>query len=126
MLRQCNPKRSSGSTTFRARQSRRAAIEAFFLEHLGQRFSTSSLHERFGPAFRTRVSEINRAPKSAIRILNVTGAGKDVLGQPCERSVYWAELLDSAAESEKLETPKPERSRQNHPRLPLFDAAVRG
>jgi len=36
------------ATAIRARQSRRAAIETFFLENLRERFSTMLLHERFG------------------------------------------------------------------------------
>lgn len=79
------------------RQSRRALIETFFREHLGERFKTSLLHERFGPAFRTRVSELNRDLVCPIRILNDTRAERDETGQPCERSVYWAELRSSQA-----------------------------
>jgi hypothetical protein len=100
------------------------AIEAFFLEHLGERFRTSVLHERFGPAFRTRVSELNRDPICTIRILNETSAGRDDRGQSCERSVYWAELRSS---NENYSDPKPgeseymRRTRDEQARaMPLF------
>jgi hypothetical protein len=74
-----------------ARQSRRAQIEAFFLTNLAKRFDTNLLHQRFGTSFRARASEINRDPASPIQIFNKTSVGKDALGQPCERSAYWAE-----------------------------------
>ncbi len=117
------------ATAFRARQSRRAAIERFFLEHLGERFSTSVLHERFGPAFRTRVSEINRDSASLIQILNATSAGKDALSQPCERSVYWAQLRDRAEhpsnpESGQSDYLRREREERAHA-MPLFAETVR-
>lgn len=95
------------SRATKIRQSRRAAIEAFFLQHLGERSSTTTLHERFGSAFRTRVSEINRNRASAICILNKTNVAKGALGQPCEHSIYWAELRASAAEPAKPDTLKP-------------------
>jgi len=119
--------RAPFATAFRVRQSRRATIKAYFLEHIGERFSTSMLHERFGPAFRTRVSEINRDPASPIRILNATSAGKDAQEQPCERSEYWAELRSpvgqssGAAESDYTPREREERARA----MPLFGGAVR-
>jgi len=69
------------ATAFRARGSRRAQIKQFFLEHIGEHLGSVVLHERFGPAFRTRVSEINRHPASTIRILNKTTIAKDAHGQ---------------------------------------------
>jgi hypothetical protein len=76
----------------RARRSRRTQIEEFFLEHLGERFDTNLLHQRFGTSFRARASDINRNPAAPIQIFNKTSVGRDTLGQACERSVYWAEL----------------------------------
>jgi hypothetical protein len=76
----------------RVRRSRGAQVQAFFIEHLGKRFGTMELHGRFGTSFRARVSEINRNPSLPISILNKTTVAKDSSGQPCERSVYWAEL----------------------------------
>jgi hypothetical protein len=114
---------ATSSTVFRARQSRRAAIETFFLEHLGGRFSTMLLHEQFGTSFRARVSEINRSPSSKIRILNKTTAGNDASGQPCERSVYWAERQsrhDAATETDFMRRRREEQTRS----APLF-AGVR-
>ncbi len=115
------------ATAFQARQSRRAAIEAFFLEHLGARFSTNTLHGQFGTSFRARVSEINRSPASSIRILNKTSVAKDDLGQPCERSVYWAELRGpNEHRSERTESDYMRRTREERAQaMPLFAGAAR-
>lgn len=119
------------STTIRARQSRRAAIETFFLEHLGERFSTMLLHERFGTSFRARVSEINRRPASSICILNKTSVAKHVLGQPFEVSVYWAQLRgdshipgdrrDTSGTSDYMRRTNNEQAQA----MPLFAGVVR-
>lgn len=74
-----------------SRRSRRMAIEAFFLEHVGEHFGSGTLHGRFGSAFRTRVSEINRDPNCRIRILNQTT--RDARG---ESSFYWSEVRTGA------------------------------
>jgi len=75
-----------------ARRSRRVQILEFFLARLGERFGTAELQSHFGSAFRTRVSELNRDLLCPIRILNESTAARDERGEPCERSVYWAEL----------------------------------
>lgn len=78
-----------------ARQSASAKIVEFFSANLGQCFPTSELHWKFGSGFRTRVSELNRDPDCLIRIFNDTTPGRNENGQPCEKSVYWAELRAS-------------------------------
>jgi hypothetical protein len=112
------------SITFRARQSRRAAIETFFLEHLGERFSTMLLHGQFGTSFRARVSEINRSPVSSIQILNKTSVAKEVLGQPREVSVYWAQLRgdgrDASGQSDYMSRINEEQAQA----MPLFAGVV--
>jgi hypothetical protein len=113
------------ATAFRARRSRRDAIEAFFLEHLGQRFDSMELHQRFGTSFRARKSEIDRDPQSRIRIFNETTAGQDEHGEPCERSVYWAELRGAATQPPKR--PESDYMRRRREELeqiaPLFAGA---
>lgn len=52
------------------RESKRTQIERFFCAHIGREFSSPELHERFGPSFRSRVSEINRDDGRVINILN--------------------------------------------------------
>jgi len=104
----------------RARQSRRVLIETFFRERLGQRFTSAELHQNFGSALRTRISEINRDGLCSIRILNETIVRSDAQGQPCERSVYWSERRASA-KTEKAETLSQDRPRATG--LPLFDSA---
>jgi len=109
------------ATAFRARGSRRAQIEQFFLEHVGEHLSSVVLHERFGPAFRTRVSEINRHPASAIRILNKTTIAKDAHGQPCERSTYWSEFRGGSPAQEPTESDfMRRRSEEEAAAMPLF------
>jgi len=71
----------------RIRQSKRERITKFFFANVGKRHDTYHLHGMFGPAFRARVSEINRDSSSPIRILNQT-----ISMDSEERSVYWAEL----------------------------------
>lgn len=108
-----------------ARHSRRAAIREFFLAHLGERFASAELHARFGSAFRTRVSEINRDLSSDIHVFNETSAAVDDQGHPCERSNYWSELRAASqrhsgrAESEYVRREREERERA----MPLFAEA---
>jgi hypothetical protein len=113
------------ATAFRARRSRRDAIEAFFLEHLGQRFDSMELHQRFGTSFRARKSEIDRDPQSRIRIFNETTTGQDEHGEPCERSVYWAELRASGERtSTQIESGFMRRRRlEAEEAMPLFAGA---
>jgi hypothetical protein len=73
------------------RQSRRKQILYFFQTHLGTRFATAELHERFGTSFRTRVSELNRDVACPIKIRNEVGVISAERGQLREQSVYWAE-----------------------------------
>lgn len=113
------------ASVFKVRRSRRAAIEAFFLDHLGERFGTMTLHERFGTSFRARVSELNRDPKCSIRVCNDTSSGRDERGQPCERSVYWSELRASERPPERMESAYMRRVRDEQAQaMPLF-AGVR-
>jgi hypothetical protein len=70
------------------RDSSRARVEAFFGDNIGIKFSTKFLHHRFGSAFRTRKSEINRDPFSSIHIKKEC----DVTKQGDERFRYWAIL----------------------------------
>ena len=117
MLSHFNPEPSSCQILFRARQSRRAQIEEFFRTHLGQRFSTSDLHARFGSAFRTRVNEINRHPRFAITIHNETTVSKND-----ERSIYWAEPRKPGAEERESDYMR--RVREEEARaMPLFARA---
>jgi hypothetical protein len=74
------------SAVLEHRLSKKQQIETFFREHLGVRHSTLWLHETFGTAFRSRVSEINRDPDASITICNEAGFGRDG-----EVSMYWAE-----------------------------------
>jgi hypothetical protein len=69
------------------RESRRDRIVAFFCAHVGERFPTDYLHGQFGPAFRSRVSEMNRDPECSIRVFNYTARRAD----GTELSCYWAE-----------------------------------
>ena len=70
---------------FNVRETKRDKIVRFFSENLGKTYGTMFLHDLFGTAFRSRVSEINRwsypiAIKNKTEIVN----GK-------ETSVYWSE-----------------------------------
>ena len=70
------------------RATKRDAIEQLFTVNAGTRFSSAEMHSRFGTAFRSRVSEINRKAAAAVVIRNeVTHDDTD----GSERSVYWAE-----------------------------------
>jgi hypothetical protein len=104
-----------------ARGSRRTEIREFFLAHLGERFSSAELHTRFGSAFRTRASELNRDSACPIHIRNKTSVGRDERGQPREQSSYWAELRAPAQhiESEYMRRTQDERARA----MPLFAGA---
>jgi hypothetical protein len=75
------------------RKNRRTEIEEFFLWKLGRCFPSAEMHAKFGSAFRTRVSEINRDPHSKIQIVNETSS--------TDRSVYWAKRRKE--EPEQLE-----------------------
>jgi hypothetical protein len=65
------------------RDSKRAQIEAFFGDNIGLKFSSDYCHTRWGSAFSTRVSEINRDQFSELRIVNATDEN--------DHSVYVAE-----------------------------------
>ena len=76
-------------TVHQHRASKRGEIEQLFASNIGVRFCSADMHLRFGTAFRSRVSEINRCAIAAIVIHNeVTHNEAD----GSERSVYWAEL----------------------------------
>lgn len=68
------------------RRTRRLEVLEFFLSNLAVEFSSAFMHERFGTAVRTRISEINRDAKAAIVIRN-----KVMVEDGREVSVYWAE-----------------------------------
>ena len=68
------------------RATKRDEIERFFVANLGTRLSTYELHARFGSAFRSRVSEINRSHHSPITIHNEVHPQKN----GAEHSVYWS------------------------------------
>lgn len=80
------------------------------------------MYERFGSAFRTRVSEINCSPSSAVQILNNVSIGKDKSGEPCELSVYWSELRPTVHPAKELiESDYMRRVRQEEAQaMPLF------
>lgn len=68
------------------RLSKREEIEQLFTTNLKVRFASAELHMRFGTAFRTRVSEINRSTAPIVIHNEVTHSDDG-----SERSVYWAE-----------------------------------
>ena len=70
--------------TMKLRQTKRQQIEAWFAEHPGIRLSTRDCHARWGTAFRTRVSEINRSQFASVTIHNHTGRVGNI-----EESYYW-------------------------------------
>jgi hypothetical protein len=67
-------------------------VYQFFERHLGTRFSTTMLHNTFGTAVRTRISEINRDPGSEITIRNWSGVQCAGMTNEREVSEYWSEL----------------------------------
>ncbi len=69
------------------RRTKRQAIEQFFAANLGHKFPSSDLHAKYGSAFRTRVSDINRDLAASVTIRNSITAQSDGF----EISVYWAE-----------------------------------
>lgn len=69
----------------RVRTTKKERIYALFSENIGRKFNSAYLHATFGSAFRSRVSDINNDPASAIRIVNKTNIKDDG-----EVSVYWA------------------------------------
>lgn len=76
---------------YRKRKTKREQIIDLFSAHLGVEMATSAMHAKFGSAFRTRVSEINRS-KHPILIRNrVTRTSE---GE--EHSVYWSEVREDA------------------------------
>ena len=72
------------SGALKLRATKRQQIEAWFAEHPGLRLSTWDCHARWGTAFRTRASEINRDSKATVTIHNHTGRIGNV-----EESYYW-------------------------------------
>ena len=72
------------SGTLKLRSSKRAAIAEWFAEHPGFHLSTGECHAKWGTAFRTRASEINRDSKATVTIHNHTGRIGNV-----EESYYW-------------------------------------
>lgn len=75
------------TTVVTARLTRRQEIIQFFTETLRWKHDTFTLHARFGSAFRTRVSEINKDSSCGIIIRNETTSK----AQGGERSKYWGE-----------------------------------
>jgi hypothetical protein len=74
---------------FQHRARKRAEVEQFFMAHLGQKFSSYSLHVKYGPGLRSRISEINLDPAAEITINNQTFFDEEA---DQEVSGYWAEL----------------------------------
>ena len=67
------------------REGKRAQIEKYFAEHLGEVLSSRTCHIKWGSSFRTRVSEINRDKTAPILINNQVKFAEGV-----EQSVYWS------------------------------------
>lgn len=89
------------------RLTKRQQIESFFAENPGRRFSSADLHARFGSAFRTRVSEINRSPESVIIIRNEV-----TFADGAEQSAYWGERRrpsDSPVQAAMFTAPMPQQ-----------------
>jgi hypothetical protein len=82
-------KKQSLAPAIRKRQRKKVAVEQFFTANLGISFSTYELHAKFGTAFRTRASEINRDPSSMITIKNKRWFDE---ASQAELSSYCAEL----------------------------------
>jgi hypothetical protein len=81
------PARVKRITVHQRRATKRELVEQFFATNVGVRFASVEMHVRFGTAFRTRVSEINRNAGAAIVIRNLVqydDAGHEI-------SRYWAE-----------------------------------
>ena len=76
---------SSSFSPHKIRASKKQQIFDFFAANLGIRFSSFHIHERFGTAVRTRISEINRSACWLV-IRNET----KVQGS-AEHSTYWGE-----------------------------------
>lgn len=76
------------ASVFAHRQTKKQQIEQFFAAHLGIRFASPELHAKFGSAFRTRVSDINKDAFSAVIIHNE--CKWDEAAQ-AEISMYWSE-----------------------------------
>jgi hypothetical protein len=70
------------------RRTKRAAIFDDFSTHVGQQFSSSACHAKYGSAFRSRVSEINRDLETTLTIRNAVSIQED----GTEESVYWSEV----------------------------------
>ena len=67
------------------RETKRALIEKYFTDHIGEVLSSRTCHIKWGSSFRTRVSEINRNVWGEIRILNEV-----IFAEGQEQSAYWA------------------------------------
>lgn len=80
------PSRWDEASPAKIRSRKRREIVEFFLANLGVKFGTSMLHDRFGTAFRSRKSEINRDEACPI-VIKQTGK---VQGDK-EISHYWSE-----------------------------------
>jgi hypothetical protein len=76
------------SLQFESRETKKAKIQAFFEMNLGERFSSQTLHVKFGSSVRTRISEINRDPASPVRIKNAFFYDRFL---KAEISSYWSE-----------------------------------
>ncbi len=77
------------SPVMRKRRKKKLAVEEFFSANLGIRFPTMELHQKFGTAVRTRISDVNRDPEAILTIHNKHWF--DEIAQ-VEMSEYWAEL----------------------------------
>lgn len=68
----------------RHREGKRAQIENYFINHLGEKVSSRVAHMKWGSSFRSRVSEVNRDKHSEVTICNEVGWTGAI-----EESVYW-------------------------------------
>jgi hypothetical protein len=71
------------------RKNKKQIIEEFFTANLGIKFASSEMHAKFGSAFRTRVSDINREGFALVTIHNEC---KWDDASQAEISVYWSAL----------------------------------
>ena len=97
------------------RQSKREQILRFFLANPSVEYCSFELHARWGTAFRTRVSEINRDPQVPITIHN-----RVAVHSGREESIYWSELRTSASQSPGTKTDVPLTACEPGETLPLL------
>lgn len=70
------------------RRSKREEIQEFFAKRIGSPVASAHIHQVFGSAARTRISELNRSSDCPIFIRNRVS----ILGDGTEASAYTAEV----------------------------------